>query len=535
MGALGPTGAGPVPVGVDGPLLLVVVVVRGGGFRGAVVGFGRTEVEVVGFGPVPVPDRGPGSSPPATSHRQRRRTATAAPPAAATALCRASIGANLPSGTRSRVSRLGAVPEESLRLLVLGGVFIGLYVLTRLPIWPRVTPPTVAPPPPEPPRAPPAEVGERFELDALLAGAVQGLDRVRRVALDRPLVVRAPAGFPAALRDAVQALRAARREGALFVHADRTMRGDVLVKLQQAPHEHADQDPLDAAAEARFARVEVMAHAVMGGPPKHPSRPPALWFSLPLDESTPPDPRGLSRFDDGVRELPWAERYAVMLERVAWRDLHHDVFRYAAWAERVARYAARHGLRRALCPSVGLNVDPWLLAAAGLHVVAFDAALPAVRAVAHPGRLPQAYSATAHEAWEVYMTCAYDRGVNPHTFGGLPDLGRPDVVAELAPRVLCAQADWARVPLADASVDLVHGCNALPREDEAARAAVLAEWARVLRPGGLVMGRVHNAYGIVEEARAFFARRGLREVDLREPDAPPPGPIGAFHIHGSSG
>jgi len=247
--------------------------------------------------------------------------------------------------------------------------------------------------------------------------------------------------------------------------------------------------------------------------------------------------RGLRSFDPEVRDLPWEARYTRMLEHCREQDLRDDAYRFAGWAEALVSYARRHGARTAACPSVGLNVDPWLLAAGGLRVVAFDRAAAAIEAVAHPGRRRQVYSAAAKLAWTLEDASRWADGVSPHAFGASPDLGHPDVLAALGPRVVALVGDWARLPLAGGAVDVLFATNALPREegDEALRAAVLAEWGRVLRPGGVAVVCMHNAGQLAREARAFFAARGLREVEVRDPDAPPPGPAGAFQVVRSSG
>lgn len=262
-------------------------------------------------------------------------------------------------------------------------------------------------------------------------------------------------------------------------------------------------------------------------PPAPPLRP------LPIE---PRDGRNLSRFDDRLEELSWAERYALLLGETPWSDLREDAYRWSFLAERLASYAARHELRTALCCSVGLNVDPWLLAAAGLRVVAVEEAWPALEATAHPERLPGLYSADAKERWHVRQAHTYVGQVNPEAFDLMPDLARPEVVAELSRRTLWLRADQGRLPLPPASVDVVFTCNALPRGEESApRTALLDEWLRVLRPGGLVVLAMHNARGICREVRGLLSARGLVEVSVRSPDGPPPGPRGAFAIFASSG
>lgn len=260
--------------------------------------------------------------------------------------------------------------------------------------------------------------------------------------------------------------------------------------------------------------------------------PPPPLRPLPVE---PRDGRNLSRFDDRLEELSWAARYTLLLRETPWRDLREDAYRWSFLAERLASYATRHGLRTALCCSVGLNVDPWLLAAAGLRVVALDEAWPAVEATAHPGRLPRLYS-DAKERWDIRQTHTYSGHVNPEAFDRMPDLARPEVVAELSARTLWLHADQGRLPLPTASIDLIFTCNALPRGDEPApRTVLLDEWLRVLRPGGLVFLAMHNARGICREVRGLLTDRGLAEVSVRAPDGPAPGPRGAFAIFASSG
>lgn len=197
--------------------------------------------------------------------------------------------------------------EGLLRLLALGGVVAAVFLWLRLTY--RLPPPELAPPEPAespPPQEPPSEVGERFDVGELLRGAVAGLDRLRLAEPDRALIVRAPAALPTALREAVLALRTAWPGGETHVQATR-YEDEVRLEAVQAPHDEADWTPLEPAVEAIFDRLGDLARAVKGGSPSR-SRPPSLWYSLPLDRSTSPDPRCLSRFDDAVRGLPWPER-----------------------------------------------------------------------------------------------------------------------------------------------------------------------------------------------------------------------------------
>lgn len=363
-----------------------------------------------------------------------------------------------------------------------------------LPAWLLARPPSPLPPPfldgP----------GRRVDLDELLRGVAAGLDGVEVRGVGERVLVHAPASAEAALRRALEAAPPA----STVVQACEFSLGQedgVVVRAARA----GDSDPLTL-------HLRVRPTPRSGG-------------------------RSLASWDAGLRELPWAERYARQLAECSLHDIRDDVFRFSVWAEWLAAYGRRHGARTALCPSVGLTVDPWLLAAAGLRVVAFDRAPSAVAAVGHPGRRPQVYSAAAKRAWELQDANTWTDGSSPHAFGSSPDLGHPAVLAELAPRVVALVADWRRLPLGDGAVDVLFATNALPREDgdEAVRAEVLSEWARVLRPGGTALVCMHNARHIGREAAAFFAARGLRETDLRDPAAPAPGPEGAFQVVRSSG
>jgi ubiquinone/menaquinone biosynthesis C-methylase UbiE len=123
-------------------------------------------------------------------------------------------------------------------------------------------------------------------------------------------------------------------------------------------------------------------------------------------------------------------------------------------------------------------------------------------------------------------------GGHPHGFDPMPELQRAEVREDLLQRIRFEQSDWAQLPLADGSVDVVFATNALPRGNDALRVDVLKEWTRVIRPGGLVFCTMHNDPGL--DPGGFFEKRGLVRIDALRGET---GPAGAntFQHYLSSG
>jgi SAM-dependent methyltransferase len=354
---------------------------------------------------------------------------------------------------------------------------------------------------------------------------VRDLPRVFVAWPERRLVASAPTGFVGALRDAIQALRDLRPDSRTLI--DVSDKGtQVSFVVVQSPH------PDESFARQLGPSVEplVALCKAAGGHCLPPFTGLTLWLQLPLDPSTPPAER-----DPFRPRLPedhtFEQRYAAYLARSSWATLRAEVFRFSMWAERAARYAARHGLRTALCPAVGINADPWIFASLGARrVVALDLAPSALAAVGHPERWPRLYSRAAQSTWELETCCSWVGGLSPYLFHGLRDLARPEVRAELGPRVIAVQADQRQAPLPDRSIDVLFACNALPRASAAELARTLAEWQRVLRPGGYAFIRMFNADALCERVRASFGERGWTAIDPTDPVAPEPGPVGAFWV-----
>jgi len=186
-----------------------------------------------------------------------------------------------------------------------------------------------------------------------------------------------------------------------------------------------------------------------------------------------------------------------------------------------------------LVPSVGLCVHPWLFAGNGLTVTATDSAATALAALSEPGRHPNLYSSAAHERWDIAACASYATVPHPDHFDGMPALEDEGVREDLRHRITFAVADWRRLPVPAGSAGLVFATNAVPRDSEVERVAVLEEWVRVLRPGGVLYIAQHHAgdWGV----EPFFLDRGFAEVDFLGGDQLPDGVRGGFQIRYSSG
>jgi hypothetical protein len=233
------------------------------------------------------------------------------------------------------------------------------------------------------------------------------------------------------------------------------------------------------------------------------------------------------------RHLPWDERYRVQLEREAWSSLRDTVFRFSSLAATLADRCVALGMSNVLVPSVGLCVHPWLFADRGLTVTATDSATSALAALSDPGGHPSLYSSAAYERWDIATCASFAMIPHPDHFDGMPLLEDARVREELSRRITFAVADWRQLPVPPGSVDLVFATNAVPRDSAVERVAVLEEWVRVLRPGGVVYIAQHHAgdWGI----EPFFRERGFVEVDCLGGAQVPGGPRGSFQIRYSSG
>jgi hypothetical protein len=251
-----------------------------------------------------------------------------------------------------------------------------------------------------------------------------------------------------------------------------------------------------------------------------------------LDVSLPYPHPGREDFLE-VEYLPWDERYRMQLERESWSSLWHTVFRFSNLAATLADRCVARGMTTVVVPSVGLCVHPWLFADRGLTVTATDSAGTAVAALSDPGRHPNLYSSAAHERWDIATCASYAMIPHPDHFDGMPALEDDRVRETLRCRITFAVADWGRLPVPADNVDLVFATNAVPRDSESERVAVLEGWVRVLRPGGVVYIAQHHAgdWGI----ESFFRERGFVEANFLSGEQVPDGPRGSFQIRYSSG
>jgi hypothetical protein len=234
-----------------------------------------------------------------------------------------------------------------------------------------------------------------------------------------------------------------------------------------------------------------------------------------------------------VKHLPWDERYRYLLERATWGSLRHMVFRFSNLAESFATRCVELGLSRALIPSVGLCVHPWLFAEHGLSVVATDAAGSALTALSEPHRWPRLYSQAAFERWDIAESAHYATQGNPDHFARMPDLEDRGVRESLRQRITFALSAWADLPLRSGSVDAIFATNALPRESSAEQLRVLEEWARVVRPGGIVFIAQHNFFDAGVEA--VLRDSGWVEANILGGERPAQSGVTGFQIRYSSG
>jgi hypothetical protein len=235
-----------------------------------------------------------------------------------------------------------------------------------------------------------------------------------------------------------------------------------------------------------------------------------------------------------VKQLSWNERYRVQLERESWESLQHMVFRFSNLAATLADLCLARGMATVLVPSVGICVHPWLFASRGLTVTATDVAGTALAALSEPGCHPNLYSSAAYERWDTSTCASFAMIPHPDHFDGMPALEDDCVREALRHRIAFVVADWARLPVPAGTIDLVFATNAIPRDSGAERVAVLEEWVRVLRPGGVAYIAQHHAGGDWG-VESFFRERGFVEGDFFGGEQPHEGVRGGFQIRYSSG
>lgn len=233
----------------------------------------------------------------------------------------------------------------------------------------------------------------------------------------------------------------------------------------------------------------------------------SLPYSGPIRENFPE-----------VEKLAWDDRYRHWLERASWPSLRSQVFRYANLAEPIAEYCFRFQKPSVLIPSVGICVHPWLFAHRGLSVIATDSADTALGAVSKPAEWPRLYSIAAYDRWGISQCASYASLANPEHFAEMPELQNQSVSQELESRITFVRADWAELPLEEKSVDAIFATNALPRESADERTAVLKEWVRLVRPGGIAFIVQHNFFE--SDIEIQLRQHGWVEVKLLKGEQP---------------
>jgi SAM-dependent methyltransferase len=234
-----------------------------------------------------------------------------------------------------------------------------------------------------------------------------------------------------------------------------------------------------------------------------------------------------------VEHLPWDERYRCLLERATWESLRRMVFRFSNLAESFAARCVELRASRVLVPSVGICVHPWIFADRGLGVVATDAAASAISAVADPGRWPRLYSRAACERWDIGQAASYASQGNPARFASMPELADHAVRESLGQRIKFVLADWADIPLERSGVDAVFATNALPRNSAAERVAVLKEWIRVVRPGGIAFIAQHNF--LERDVESVLLDAGWRQANILGAERMADNETTRFQVYYSSG
>lgn len=234
-----------------------------------------------------------------------------------------------------------------------------------------------------------------------------------------------------------------------------------------------------------------------------------------------------------VDHLPWNEHNRELLALASWGSLRSMVFRFSRLAELFSVRCRELGMERVLIPSVGLCVHPWLFASRQRSVIATDVAASAIDVLSQPEHWPQLYSQAAFERWDIAQSAAYASQGNPEYFSGMPDLECLSIRESLRERITFAIADWANLPLGNGAVDALFATNALPRESTEEQTAVLKEWCRVVRPGGLVFIAMHNWFDSGSEST--LTKAGWIQSNLLRGERPGPPGATTFQIYRSSG
>jgi SAM-dependent methyltransferase len=345
---------------------------------------------------------------------------------------------------------------------------------------------------------------------------------------DTPVDIAQPADFAARLDALMRDFRELRLGTQTLVSADvNDYRREVWIRLlQNGPHRRERNGQVETSLGPSLAALRAV--VVRDGGEVH------YWGGNNYLDVSLPYPTCDRECLLDVDHLPWDERHRVLLERESWGDLRDRVFRWSRRAVSLADRCLSRGVRDVLVPSVGLCVHPWLFASRGLTVTATDAAATALAALSAPDLHPNLYSTGAYERWDTAACASYAMIPQPDHFGGMPALEDAGTRDALRQRITFAVADWARLPVPSGSIDLVFAANALPRDSEEQRAAVLREWDRVLRPGGFAFIAQHHAADdwAIE---AFFRDHGYVQARFLADEQVPAGARGAFETYYTSG
>jgi SAM-dependent methyltransferase len=209
-------------------------------------------------------------------------------------------------------------------------------------------------------------------------------------------------------------------------------------------------------------------------------------------------------------------------------------FRFSRLATSIASRCVDFGIKNVLIPSVGLCVDPWLVANHGLAVTATETARSALEALSDPAHWPRVYSRAAYERWDIATCAAFACIPHPDYFAEMPLLEDAAVRDRLRSRINFLHNDWASIPLESGSVDVVFAANAVPRESAEERTKVLEEWIRVLRPGGVIFISQHHV-PMDWNIEQFFNERNLVATDFLGGNCPARNVRAGFQLRYTSG
>jgi hypothetical protein len=341
-----------------------------------------------------------------------------------------------------------------------------------------------------------------------------------------PVDVSNPQRFSASLDAALRAFRDLRRGTECLVDADvNSYHKSVWIRFVQSGSSVNRNGQVEAELEPTFRSLGAMLKE--DGGDLH------YWGGNNYFDLSFPFRGPMREAFPAVDHLPWNERYRQLLERATWESLRAMVFRFSNLATSFAARCVEFQISKVLVPSVGLCVHPWLFANRGLSVIATDAAASALAVLSQPGCWPRLFSRSAFERWDIAEAASHASQGNPEHFAEMPDLENHALRELLQQRITFTLADWAELPLATGSIDAIFATNALPRKSPNNQISVLKEWARVVRPGGMVFIAQHNFLN--SQVESVLQDAGCVEANILRGKRPPQSDTTGFQLYLSSG